>query len=157
MQNKLKSDFSILAIILFIIIGGVTFPEKSTNTTVDASGCMDKPPVSGTVQVVVNHKDKSGAAIPFATGRLYITEQNIYDTQTCTFSVVHDQFNFTTNVNGRFVYSKPFSHDNSKDLIRFQVSLDKTDIFNSYNAVKVAYYSTTNVTFNAISAKLEGL
>src|SRR6185503_4502659 len=127
MEIKLKPVLAIVAIGLFMLFALATgAPDDSTNTEVAITDCMLKPDADGILYVIINFNDKSGAPISFANGRLYITHQDVlYVGSKCQYATSHDQIDFITDVNGKYTYSIPFSHNNSKDLNRVQLAFDK--------------------------------
>ena len=159
MKNKLKGILSLATIGLFLLFTLATGkPDDSTNTKVAITDCMDQPEVNGILQIVINFKDKSGTPISFYNGRLYISHQDVFSlSETCQYSTTYDQVDFITDVNGKYTYSIPFSHNNTKDLYRVQLAFDDTSTYAAFNQVKVAFYSTTNLTFNAVSQRLVDL
>ena len=159
MVNKLKPAFTLFSIGLFILFAVASFgPDNSTNTEIAINECLDKPEVSGILYVIIYHKDKSGAPIPFANGRLYIAHQKVLNPNVdCHYTVVPNQVDFITDIDGKYTYSIPFTHNCDKDLNRIQLAFDKTSSFTAVNQVKVAYYATTSIIFNAISQKLDDL
>jgi hypothetical protein len=112
---------------------------------------MEKPPFEGMVHVDVLARE-SGIPKAGARGTMFLIHQKV-NPDTCTYSVLANQkLSFTTGSNGHFVYDGvTFTHDNSEDLYRIEITMEVP--FNPYSSnrklreIKVAKYSDSNFQF----------
>ena len=160
-----KPATSITAIFLFLFVALASLgPDASTNTTValDPTKCEEKPLINSGFSVHLVHKDKvTKLPIPNAPGELFWTFQKVVGTE-CKYHVIKvDHLSFTTDAQGVFSYSSTATQMvdqlNAADLIRVEVRMDETLIYEGANAIGVAYYGPGNFSFRTFSLRKNAL
>ncbi len=162
MKTKMKILFSIGALVLFGLFAMASFgPDTSTNTYVAIKDCKSEPAFSGNVTISISYKDKMGVPIPNATGRVYIWKQETTDDGTCMpsgFTSPLDEEIFTDAAGNFFINGYPYTFDNSEDLHRVELVIDKTALRTGCREVQVRKYgSSATFTFNCVGLRLNEL
>jgi hypothetical protein len=157
-HQHLRFLMSMVVIGAFLMITMATtineFLISSTNTTVHIKNCESKPPVTGTLNIVVTAFDSLNNPLPGERGGFYITHQKV-NPDGCTYEVVTNlTVVYTTGPDGTATYQGPeWQHDNSQDLWRVEIRSNDIDTKPS-RQVLVKYYSDSNFHFTTRRLKV---
>ncbi|MEP6646988.1 MAG: hypothetical protein ABJC12_07855 [Saprospiraceae bacterium] len=143
---------------IFIAFASVG-PDGSTNTSVAISNCMHMPDFNGVITVNVTFKQKTGEPIFGANGRLYLVDQETNPNFPCEiFTGSTSQQDFITNASGQYTFTGfQIHHNNSEDLVRVEVVIDKSSSYTGCRIVQVNKYNNVLFNFNCVGLKLEEL